>query len=48
MEHEAVLPGPVDVVELVLDVLIDHHQLYHVTLHLEHDILGEIKIMECY
>ena len=40
MKDEAVLPGPVDVVELVLDVLVNHHQLEHVPLHLEHNILG--------
>ena len=46
VEHEAVLPGPVDVVELVLDVLVNHHQLDHVPLHLEYDFLEEIKIID--
>ena len=44
MKDEAVLPGPVDVVELVLDVLVHHHQLEHVPLHLEHNILEDYLV----
>ena len=44
MKDEAVLPGPVNVVQLVLDVLVDHHQLNHVPLHLQHNIL-EMRII---
>ena len=39
VEDQTVLPRPVDVVELVLDVLVDHHQLDHLALHLQHNLL---------